>query len=94
MSKAIPCQERRGGEHLHTAPAGVFEFQWLDANEPDGIFIVLPVAGLRYFTLSTPQPDGSLWQWDGNRKRPTLMPSLNVPGLWHGWLRDGQLIEA
>ena len=35
-----------------------------------------------------------VWQWNGNRDAPTLMPSINVVGRWHGWLRDGKLINA
>lgn len=40
------------------------------------------------------------WQWDGNREAPTLSPSILVhanPGWsdgWHGFLRDGKLIDA
>jgi hypothetical protein len=30
------------------------------------------------------------WRWDGNRERPTLDPSINYVGRWHGWLRDGK----
>ena len=29
------------------------------------------------------------WHWDGNRVDPTLKPSVNVEGHWHGWLRGG-----
>lgn len=37
-----------------------------------------------------PAPSPS-WQWDGNREKPTLMPSvLQVGGCrWHGYLRAG-----
>ncbi len=34
------------------------------------------------------------WQWDGNREAPTLTPSINVIGRWHGWLREGKLVSA
>jgi hypothetical protein len=33
----------------------------------------------------------SNWQWDGNREAPTLSPSVNVVGRWHGYLRAGKL---
>lgn len=29
------------------------------------------------------------WEWDGNREAPTLNPSVNHVGHWHGWLRNG-----
>lgn len=32
-----------------------------------------------------------VWGWDGSVDRPTLTPSLLVPGCWHGYLRAGRL---
>lgn len=34
------------------------------------------------------------WQWDGNREKPTVSPSVLLyadanQGHWHGWLRNG-----
>lgn len=34
------------------------------------------------------------WSWDGNEAAPTLSPSLHAVGIWHGFVRAGQLIEA
>jgi hypothetical protein len=40
------------------------------------------------------------WQWNENKEAPTLSPSILVhpnPGWsagWHGWMRDGKLMEA
>ena len=37
------------------------------------------------------------WNWDGNRERPTLSPSVLQSGLpckWHGYLRNGQWENA
>ena len=36
---------------------------------------------------------GTVKGWDGNEESPTLYPSI-VAGLWHGFLRNGQLVEA
>lgn len=47
-------------------------------------FVRIPVTG-------TQEPK---WDWDGNRDKPTLTPSINVIGRWHGWLRGGELITA
>lgn len=33
----------------------------------------------------------TVWQWDGNVEKPTLSPSIDVHGHWHGYLRDGVL---
>ena len=39
-----------------------------------------------------PAPSPS-WQWDGDREKPTLSPSvhhiLDGKTHWHGWLRTG-----
>lgn len=42
-----------------------------------------------------PRPSPS-WEWDGNREAPTLKPSvLQVGGCrWHGWLRNGEWVNA
>jgi hypothetical protein len=29
------------------------------------------------------------WEFDGNMEAPTLEPSINHVGCWHGWLRSG-----
>ncbi|TPM41530.1 DUF6527 family protein [Mesorhizobium sp. B2-3-4] len=29
------------------------------------------------------------WQWNGSREKPTLTPSINHIGHWHGYLTDG-----
>jgi hypothetical protein len=29
------------------------------------------------------------WEFDGNEGTPTLNPSINHVGCWHGWLRAG-----
>jgi hypothetical protein len=34
------------------------------------------------------------WQWDGNEDAPTITPSINVIGQWHGWMRNGELISC
>ena len=34
------------------------------------------------------------WGWDGNIESPTITPSINVIGRWHGWLRNGILETA
>ena len=31
------------------------------------------------------------WGWNENKESPTLTPSINVVGRWHGFFRDGKL---
>lgn len=41
---------------------------------------------------------GPIWQWNGSKETPTLSPSIRVftqdKTLWHGFLREGKLVEA
>ncbi|MBI1243752.1 MAG: hypothetical protein GC202_02010 [Alphaproteobacteria bacterium] len=39
----------------------------------------------------TPQRNGNgaTWMLSGAVDRPTLAPSVNAEGIWHGYLRDG-----
>lgn len=34
------------------------------------------------------------WQWDGNEEKPTLSPSVHLPGRWHGWFRKGRMVSV
>ena len=34
------------------------------------------------------------WAWNGDLLKPTLTPSLHAINIWHGWVRDGMLVEA
>ncbi len=37
---------------------------------------------------------GHSWQWDGNIEKPTLTPSLHAVGIWHGYMRNGNLVSV
>lgn len=46
----------------------------------------------RILSIGTSKPaQGPSWQWDGNRERPTLSPSIRDIShcKWHGYLRAG-----
>lgn len=34
------------------------------------------------------------WEFDGNRDRPTLTPSVHSPGNWHGFITAGRLVSC
>jgi hypothetical protein len=34
------------------------------------------------------------WEWDGNEDKPTLQPSVHLPGRWHGWFTAGRMISC
>ena len=37
---------------------------------------------------------GEVMGWDGDTEYPTLSPSLEIPGQWHGFLEGGILRNA
>lgn len=43
-----------------------------------------------------PVVDGSSqsWDFDGNMEAPTLHPSINHVGCWHGWLKAGEFTSC
>jgi len=66
------------------------EISTLDASDPRGCILALPLVGDRP------------WRWNGSKESPTLEPSIDrkpideKPGFagqpgWHGFLVDGEL---
>ena len=55
-----------------------------DGPGKDIVYLPIHRAG----TVDTRSPS---WEWDGNREEPTLCPSINVVGCWHGFLRKGKI---
>lgn len=41
-----------------------------------------------------PDPNTNDWQWNKNKEAPTLTPSINWIGVWHGYLTDGKLTSS
>lgn len=34
------------------------------------------------------------WEWDGNEDKPTLQPSVHLPGRWHGYFTAGRMVSC
>jgi hypothetical protein len=47
-----------------------------------------------YWTIAHANHCGATWSWDGDEVKPTLNPSLHAVGMWHGWVKNGKLVEA
>lgn len=43
-------------------------------------------------TKAPKQPNS--WLWDGNEEEPTISPSIDVVGQWHGYIESGKLRTA
>ena len=46
------------------------------------------------WNIGHPNSGGHQWTWDGNEDAPTLSPSLHAVGIWHGFVKQGKLIES
>ena len=61
------------------------------------IYVALPGEGGGWSAIKVRRgaPGGErVWGWDGNEDKPTLTPSIHMPGVWHGWLRAGRLVSV
>jgi hypothetical protein len=34
------------------------------------------------------------WEWNGDRDKPTLRPSVHLPRRWHGWFTAGRMVSC
>ena len=77
------------------------EFCWAPSEEtPERIVLGLPVGVVRLKVVRGPDPGYfQMWGWNGDLERPTLIPSIDSNygdgewQRWHGYLRDGTLVE-
>ena len=65
-------------------------------NYPNGRCGALFIAGRTAEKRDGQNKNGGVaqWDWDGNRDAPTFTPSINCPGCWHGYIRQGRCVNA
>lgn len=82
----VPEAQRQGQFEVCTEPSGQRRF-WFVCP---GHCKALTAIALR------PVVDGSAqsWEFDGNLEAPTLQPSINHVGCWHGWLKNGEFTSC
>lgn len=81
--------------HLEATGKGVGAFFW--QHDKKVVWIMMPCEPLMWSRFPiAPYKIGESdnWEWNGILDRPTLSPSLHWPNHWHGYLRNGQLVEA
>ena len=69
--------------------AGAFEFYKIGEKYPAGIIYNCPCGCKAQGSLAFKPAGNPSWSFDGNMERPTLHPSVNHRGHWHGWLIRG-----
>lgn len=78
----------------------VGQFVWRGSREARDlrIIIAIPYGLTRWvcseWTIDHKNECGAQWSFSGSYDCPTLSPSLHAIGVWHGWVRDGKLVEA
>ena len=71
---------------------GDFAFYSDIDGEDAGVLLCCPGCH-NVLSLAIRSKDRPRWSWDGNRDAPTLNPSINHVGCWHGWLKAGELTQ-
>lgn len=88
----------------HDAAERAGDFWFLDSaggRIDAALGFLCPACGSEHSVGIFPE-HGTGWQWDGNRERPTLTPSIQIIRhgsndngcRWHGWLRNGEWVNA
>jgi hypothetical protein len=36
----------------------------------------------------------AMWDWNGDRDKPTFSPSINCVGCWHGYIEGGRCVSV
>lgn len=86
---------------------GDFYYKFLPNGLPfpqniESIVIAIPVlysegsqgCSFTEWTVARRNHCNAQWSLSGTLEKPTLNPSLHWVGVWHGWLRDGNLISC
>lgn len=81
----LPSYER-GEFEVITEPSGQCRFWFVCPGPCKSIAAI----ALRPVVDSSAQS----WDFDGNLEAPTLNPSINHVGCWHGWLRNGEFTSC
>lgn len=79
--------------------------RFADLSEPGDFVWTVDEHGTRKLHLVVPSPTEGIartslpisaegWEWTGSDAAPTLSPSVDVIGHWHGWVSDGVLVEV
>lgn len=79
---------------IEDAPVGAMWYaDWYPWKGPDGQCLVVKTPGGDW-VVDRPHEGGRGWTRTGNPPFVTASPSIHFPERYHGWLRDGVLIDA
>lgn len=67
---------------------------WIMVPSDEGPTVPIPIRLRLVQPSRAGTPRFPRWDLSGSPSAPTLKPSINTRGHWHGWVRDGRLVEA
>lgn len=80
---------------LAEAPVGSMWYaDWYPWRGPDGHCLVVKTPGGEWIVDGPSSGGGTPWTRTGEVPRVTANPSIHFPGKYHGWLREGVLVEC
>ena len=92
MSRPIPAIKCNSYDEVCEKGVGAFCFD----KSYTTMFLWLPndtgPSGIRVGIAD--QPGQPAWTLTGTENAPTLSPSLNAPGIWHGYLLNGEFVSC
>lgn len=83
--------------NIRNAPVGAmwdawwFEERWMG---PDGIHLMVQTPGGEWLVDGPAKNMKTPWSRTGKIPKVTAHPSIHIVGTYHGWLRDGFLVEC
>ena len=103
--ESLEWQDLGGGRRVKRFPQNpknVGEFYWDLQDGKRKLVVGIPTAPsedwpdflLSTWTIDHENNNRAQWGWDGNEDAPTLTPSIHAVGAWHGWVQNGELVEA
>jgi hypothetical protein len=77
------------GNPDHWIVSAEYERDWAGKRPP----MIVKLPGGEEWCIDMPCRGGPGWTITGEPPRVTISPSINVPGRYHGWIRDGVLTD-
>jgi len=91
--RRLPNDDPNGVSEAELRTPGTF--YWGDPEYKDRLFFTCPNRRSCNIPIAPNRnPNGSSWQWDGDRDKPTISPSIDCKGCWHGHIKNGVMRDA
>lgn len=88
------------GENLHVLrelpPGGCWDAHWMDHPQykgPDGKAWACMMPCMIEWMVYGPSSGGKPWDVQGTIPKITVSPSISISGLYHGWIKNGEISE-